>query len=493
MYNKAPWAANFRAKNVSLIYALRSMYHWRRGWISICRIVCAVAIILSVSGSFLQSASAAEVSIRYDRKTDCVMHLQGKVMQGDVMRLRTALAATYDEYPSLVLRRLCLDSPGGSIIEGIGLLHEICRSGISTAVAPAAVCESACAIAFLGGNASAGNYMKQSRVIFPGGSLGFHAPGLVLKDGLTYAASDILRAFEVALEASDALIALLDFDNGVMRQSPMNIHLLRIILGTPSSSMFHIRDLWGAALADIEISGAEPPSMIQSDHVENLCDAAFIRNVKDRPSKNGLSDAGSLNLGSRIELYTGHAYLKEIRDMSPRGSVVSPRGSLIIDGPIVKGMVMGYNIPGSGAVACLMTWKRSDIEADVSFFRYNMFLESTILSEGLVERLSDDLKSVQVKEFDFSSKVSVSTAFFFHPLTLLSEIPQSTGGAALAYSSCWIRSPNIRITRVKEFTNLRRRPDFSAPVIRQVPLGEQVSATRADNITVIGKERDRQS
>jgi len=61
--------------------------------------------------------------------------------------------------------------------------------------------------------------------------------------------------------------------------------------------------------------------------------------------------------------------------------------------------------------------------------------------------------------------------------------------------SCGLTYPTARIANVNvnEYTNLHRQPDFSAPVIRQVPLGERVRAQRADNITIIGEARARQS
>jgi len=58
---------------------------------------------------------------------------------------------------------------------------------------------------------------------------------------------------------------------------------------------------------------------------------------------------------------------------------------------------------------------------------------------------------------------------------------------------CWLTSPTARITNVNEYANLRRQPDFVAPVILQLPLGERVRPLRFDNLTVIGEERDRQS
>ena len=58
---------------------------------------------------------------------------------------------------------------------------------------------------------------------------------------------------------------------------------------------------------------------------------------------------------------------------------------------------------------------------------------------------------------------------------------------------CWLTSPTARVTNVNEYVNLRRQPDFSARVIRRVPLGEQVRPVRFDNLSVIGQERARQS
>jgi hypothetical protein len=58
---------------------------------------------------------------------------------------------------------------------------------------------------------------------------------------------------------------------------------------------------------------------------------------------------------------------------------------------------------------------------------------------------------------------------------------------------CWLASPNAHVTNVNEYVNLRLQPDFTARVIRQVLLGEQVRPLRFDDLSVIGQERDRQS
>jgi len=75
----------------------------------------------------------------------------------------------------------------------------------------------------------------------------------------------------------------------------------------------------------------------------------------------------------------------------------------------------------------------------------------------------------------------------------LSQMYYDSGRNLYSVQRCRLTSSIARITNVNEYANLRRQPDFSAPVIRQVPLGEGVRPLRFDNVTVIGQERDRQS
>jgi len=59
-------------------------------------------------------------------------------------------------------------------------------------------------------------------------------------------------------------------------------------------------------------------------------------------------------------------------------------------------------------------------------------------------------------------------------------------------TTCWLTSSTTRITNVNEYVNLRRQPNFSAPVIRQVPLGEQVRVVDPNTFnTGVGTQRER--
>ena len=84
--------------------------------------------------------------------------------------------------------------------------------------------------------------------------------------------------------------------------------------------------------------------------------------------------------------------------------------------------------------------------------------------------------------------------------TLLRELPRAAASVGVrasstprpAATSCWLSVVQARVANVNEYTNLRRKPDLSSQVIRQMPLGERVWVQRVDNITIIGQERDRQ-
>ena len=100
---------------------------------------------------------------------------------------------------------------------------------------------------------------------------------------------------------------------------------------------------------------------------------------------------------------------------------------------------------------------------------------------------------------------SVGAIAMYPPETRLVDLPAASerilraaqrlprASPTASYPACWLTSPTARVTNVNEYVNLRRQPDFSARVIRRVPLGEQVRPLRYDNITVVGQERDRQS
>jgi hypothetical protein len=91
-------------------------------------------------------------------------------------------------------------------------------------------------------------------------------------------------------------------------------------------------------------------------------------------------------------------------------------------------------------------------------------------------------------EFSDIERATLTTAFDLCISESDTEHPSRFEGAQ-TFGSCWLSTPTASVVNVSEYVNLRRRPDFYAPVIREVPLGEQVRPTQFDSVTIIGDQR----
>lgn len=164
-------------------------------------------IWIMTSAAQAATLNASDVA-QTDPATGCSFRLEGQIVAGDADRFATALRETIaktENYPSPRIDRqivLCLASPGGSFTEAIKIATLVYDNAVTTRINPGAVCLSACAIAFMGGNLDtrSGEGWHPSRFIHPTSVLGFHAPSLVLPEG-QFTRKDVERAYGVAIAA----------------------------------------------------------------------------------------------------------------------------------------------------------------------------------------------------------------------------------------------------------------------------------------------------
>jgi hypothetical protein len=98
--------------------------------------------------SLPQIAISADLALGGDPEMECYATLSGVIARGDFERVSSIL----DEENYHNSGPVCLDSPGGLWSEGLALMELFYERAIPTAIAAGARCESACAIAFLGGS-----------------------------------------------------------------------------------------------------------------------------------------------------------------------------------------------------------------------------------------------------------------------------------------------------------------------------------------------------
>lgn len=201
----------------------------------------------------------------------CDWIFEGQIVKGDAARLET-LRGGVDG------KTLCLNSPGGSLLEGQAMFHLLWSRNLNTAILPGHQCASACAIAFLGGSTAQGTDLVRfmNRAIFPGAALGFHGPSLSLpQDTQNYPAKTVNTSFELALKAAEQFFLInRTEDRG---NKGLTDHLYHRILTTRADQMYWIKTVGDAILADVDLRGVRYPQRLNDQAVRNICDNLYLR------------------------------------------------------------------------------------------------------------------------------------------------------------------------------------------------------------------------
>lgn len=137
--------------------------------------------------------------------------LSGSIEKGDFDKLKEKIGHRTSAYKDRVLCDvLYLDSPGGSFLEAVLIMDSIHESMIITGVRKGDVCLSACAIIWLGGARPGGHSLDNPRAdrrLWPGGTIGFHAPYPQLNKG-DYSSEQVMKAFLGAFSLSQDLLKI---------------------------------------------------------------------------------------------------------------------------------------------------------------------------------------------------------------------------------------------------------------------------------------------
>lgn len=144
-------------------------------------------LLLCVAANVATAADVHVVNYRFSQsKTVPLLRLEGIILRGDVEKYKAALervlGCSADECGpdgKGVRAVVSLNSPGGSLLEGIALAEAFREDAVATVIEADQSCLSACALAFLGGTgvwSTGGIGYFKDRTIEPGAKLGFHSP-----------------------------------------------------------------------------------------------------------------------------------------------------------------------------------------------------------------------------------------------------------------------------------------------------------------------------
>lgn len=395
-----------------------------------------LAVFLGASAGVAQ---AATVEASDGQGMGCLVRIDGPISAGDADHLATLL----DELPAPdsttpVGRRVCLNSTGGDLAESVHMGDMIAARFMGTAVPAEASCESACALMFLAGRfAPSGpdGEIIPDRVLHPRGTLGFHAPPLLVEDR-SYGRDEVNEAYSSALSSMGEILRLRSRNGAGIPDS-----LFLTILNTPVNDMTYVETVEQAARWQIEIA---PVSLTAADIEEALrfaCLNADGGMLDELPSDSYLYGSANLpftygDLGdSRAVASTREGF----RQRSAAGCELALRGSGEPLAPIGQATMTG-----------------SAAKETTSREVYPFLFHDPRLS---IEALPVASTAAETGEQPFFRAIRAAARNQLSSVEIL---------------SCWLRKPEARIVNVNEYVNLRSGPGFEAEVLRQVPLGERV-------------------
>jgi hypothetical protein len=236
--------------------------------------VLSLALFLAVANY----ATAAEVSLS-ERSSLCKIILTGPIQEGDLDRLMRVAEATFpsedDVAESTAENTLCLNSPGGSFIEGIRIARYVFDRGIGTVVGDGDGCASACALIFMMGRAIGPEVAFINRRLHVGGTLGFHRPSLVLEDSGNFSSYDLELAYDLAVSSLVEFVILANKMAPWSNVPMVKADLLERIFATLGRDMFFVDTVEKAARWDIELIGINYPEEIDEVRAYYACENAL--------------------------------------------------------------------------------------------------------------------------------------------------------------------------------------------------------------------------
>lgn len=449
--------------------------------------------------AFYNQAIAADIEIV--NSPNCQIMISGPIIQGDTESLRVASEILRyegvwhgDELGPTRNRRVCLDSPGGSLVEAARLGEHLFQHGIGTVLEADAECLSACAWVFMLGFERGEElyYYRPNRRMHYTAKLGFHAPFLPIER------TSILTG-EKALQTQEALNAavakILELSNlrlsGQRPSIDADLVQRAFAAGNKINSFFVIENVDQAGRWQIPVFGVAWPARIGIKEAFWAC-----TNLTQWP----VTTVQTVDIGLARSSITSNLQASDIfangkarvfgkdNGMQINKCVVDLRlkdGYLWICGANhVNGVKLGDVFGGKCVV--------SDDGGMPTLYRYNplaVFPPETPLSElgeasRAIARRAGSSQIDQANDFQIGAidpgRAALANAWLSDALAT----GRPVGADDHLHQACVPISEALHIVRVFEFATLRERPSFDAPVLARIPRGTPVAvqgqATLAD-------------
>lgn len=209
----------------------------------------------------------------------CVLKLEGSIVEGDFQRFMEMAAAEYKgvegDGESSAKDTICLNSPGGSVLEGVKLARQFYKHGVGTVIPAGAECYSICAIMFMMGIAQGTEVNFVNRKLHVTGTLGFHRPYLALDSDELISARALPVAHDWAMESMMEIMILANSQVPWSANSMMRPELIQHMLKHVGNDFYYIDTVEKAGRFEIELYGYEKPGELTEEHAYYACENSF--------------------------------------------------------------------------------------------------------------------------------------------------------------------------------------------------------------------------
>jgi hypothetical protein len=221
-------------------------------------------------------AEAAE--IQTSSTAGCAIELTGEILKGDFNKftkmtetLRMSDGENDGELENAQVEALCLDSIGGSYIEGRRLALFVHDNAIATRVTKNSECFSACALIFMAGRVRGNESDYPARTLHVMGRLGFHAPYWRFDDSKTFTASEIENLTNLQNSITADFIRFGSFASLFSYRPDISVSLLTEMYSSGPDTLAVLDTVEKAARWGVDLEGFSSKAVLNARDAARLC------------------------------------------------------------------------------------------------------------------------------------------------------------------------------------------------------------------------------
>lgn len=405
--------------------------------------------LLPVLCLFVMAALPAEAAtLSRSTDADCMARFEGRIETGDLERFKAAapgllIPSNSEEGTGDVT--ICLDSPGGSLLEATRIAAYVEEQRIGTVIDDGDACLSACSIIFMLGTQAYVEDFGFNRKMHVNATLGFHRPAFSLPEGGGYSSADVEKAFNIAIQATLEFVRLANRRQN-MEDSPMILSdLMEEMFAHEGQDFFFIDTVDKAGRWQIGVFGYDKPMQISGREALMAC--------------NSLSDWTK----GRVHVAGAEASVATPSD-DVDWLAEQVRRVRHDDHDEVVWEVVG-TVDGMGDRWCQVAMTEGQL----------MACGGDLYSSRPVGQSCGPGEGGKVMEANALAIFDPDTPLPDLPGTAVRVAAQAKGiearlDGAMPQSCSVLDMPGVRVVGVENFLNIRSRPAFDAAVLAQAPL-----------------------